>query len=135
MTPTYKALKAEGIRPSHIRMIVYDYLKAHKSHPTVDTIYQALAPNNPTLSKTSVYNTLKVFVKHHIAHEIILEEQKHYDFVLKPHAHFTCDVCHTVYDLDIKPPTLNEDAYDAHCVQLIYRGVCKNCQHAMESHS
>ena len=56
-------LEGAGVRPSVQRLAVMDYLATHKTHPTVDEIYSSLAPSIPTLSKTTVYNTLKLFVE------------------------------------------------------------------------
>ncbi|MBE9492712.1 MAG: transcriptional repressor, partial [Bacteroidetes bacterium] len=50
-------LKSHGIKPSYQRVRVFEYLIKNKSHPTVDTVYKALADEIPTLSKTTVYNT------------------------------------------------------------------------------
>ena len=55
-------LSEKNIRPSLQRMAVYGFLVENPIHPTVDTIYQALHPEIPTLSKTTVYNTLKQLV-------------------------------------------------------------------------
>ena len=52
-------LQSHSIKPSVQRIAIMQYLMDHHTHPTVDEIYTALAPGMPTLSKTTVYNTLK----------------------------------------------------------------------------
>ena len=47
------------IRPSLQRVLILDYLRSVHTHPSVDSIYQALLPDNPGLSRTTVYNTLE----------------------------------------------------------------------------
>ena len=59
---TQKYLQQYGIKPSLQRMAIMEYLMAHHIHPTVDDIYIALYQSMPTLSKTTIYNTLKIFV-------------------------------------------------------------------------
>ena len=60
MTKQYQTILADaGIRPSIQRIAVYGYLCEHPVHPDVETVYDALNPIYPTLSKTTVYNTLK----------------------------------------------------------------------------
>jgi len=54
-------LKNHDIKPSYQRMKIFQYLLDNHVHPTVDTIYKALCPEIPTLSKTTVYNTLNLF--------------------------------------------------------------------------
>ena len=50
-----------GIKPSLQRIAVVEYLMENRIHPTADDIYHALCILVPTLSKTTVYNTLKLF--------------------------------------------------------------------------
>ena len=52
-------LNDAGIRPSVQRVAIYAYLCQHPVHPDIETIYADLAPDYATLSKTTVYNTLK----------------------------------------------------------------------------
>ncbi len=44
-------LKSNNIKPSYQRIKIYEYLMGTTAHPTVDTIYRALLPEIPTLSK------------------------------------------------------------------------------------
>ena len=55
-----KRLQNHNIKPSVQRIAIMNYLIEHRTHPTVDEIYTALSPSIPTLSKTTVYNTLKL---------------------------------------------------------------------------
>ena len=49
------------IKPSVQRLAVMEYMLTHFTHPTVDEIYSSLSPSIPTLSKTTIYNTLNLF--------------------------------------------------------------------------
>lgn len=53
-------LLGHGIKPSVQRLAVMEYLKTHCTHPTADEIFSALSPKMPTLSRTTVYNTLRL---------------------------------------------------------------------------
>ena len=53
-------LLEKNIRPSHQRIKVMEFLLKNKIHPTVDYIYNELHEEIPTLSKTTVYNTLNL---------------------------------------------------------------------------
>ena len=44
-------LRANGNKPSHHRIKVYQYLIEKRNHPSVDMIYQELVRNIPTLSR------------------------------------------------------------------------------------
>ena len=58
MKNTAEYLKEKGVRPSAQRVAIMKYLMEHKVHPTVDDIYNAILPDMPSLSKTTVYNVL-----------------------------------------------------------------------------
>lgn len=57
----YKRLEDCGLRPSVQRLLIMDYLLSHHTHPTVEEVYRDLCKKCPTLSKTTVYNTLRLF--------------------------------------------------------------------------
>ena len=124
-------LRQHDIKPSFTRVMIYEYLKNHLDHPTVEDIFSSLQSSLPTLSKTTVYNTLNLFIDKHLVQPLVMNQQKHYDLITDPHAHFKCERCDTIYDLDIKPPKLNHELaenYHVYGTQLIYRGVCIKCQ-------
>ena len=58
-----KYLRDHGISPSYQRKRIFEYLYNSKDHPRVNDIYYALIDEIPTLSKTTVYNTLNLFIK------------------------------------------------------------------------
>ena len=60
---TREYLLKYDIKPSVQRMAIMDYLMSHRIHPSADEIYNALYPTIPTLSKTTIYNTMKLFVE------------------------------------------------------------------------
>ena len=61
MMKSYDRLLKYSIKPSMQRIAIMEYLMEHRTHPSADEIYTALSPSMPTLSKTTVYNTLKLF--------------------------------------------------------------------------
>ena len=52
-------LSGRGIRPSAQRIAVLKALLDFRVHPTAEQIFEVLSPTMPTLSLTTVYNTLK----------------------------------------------------------------------------
>ena len=64
-TEAYARLVERGIRPSVQRIAIMDYLIKHPTHPTIDEVYQSLCENVPTLSRTTVYNTLRMLSEKH----------------------------------------------------------------------
>ena len=96
----YKVLESKGIRPSVQRSLVYEYVRTHKTHPTVDEIYSELSPSYPTLSRTTVYNTLKLFAQNGLVQVVKIEsDELRYDSEMMPHVHFKCSSCGKIYDI------------------------------------
>lgn len=97
---TATILQEHQIRPSSQRLLVFDYLKSVKTHPSVDTIYQALLRDNPGLSRTTVYNTLELLASHNLILTLDFGEGfLRYDGEVTPHSHFKCTECGAVIDI------------------------------------
>ena len=63
----YHKLLENGIRPSTQRLAIMNFLLTHPTHPTVDEVYQGLCNEIKTLSRTTVYNTLRMFAEKNLA--------------------------------------------------------------------
>ncbi|MGN0855096.1 MAG: Fur family transcriptional regulator [Kiritimatiellia bacterium] len=133
ITETAERLKARGIRPSRQRVALYDYLSSVRTHPTVDDVFTALRPALPTLSRTTVYSTMRLFVGKGLAQELRTDEgELRYDGFTHFHAHFKCRGCGGVYDIDVPgrhtrlyvtmPEGFVEDSE-----HLTYYGFCPTC--------
>jgi len=125
-------LKAHGIKPSYQRVKIYEFLMNTIEHPTVENIYNALNGDIPTLSKTTVYNTLKTFIEKEIAMVITIDENEtRFDADTGLHGHFKCEVCHAVYDFDVKIDEVSQEALEGFEIkekQMFYYGICKKCK-------
>lgn len=91
-----------------------------------------MLPKVPTLSRTTVYNTLRMFSEHNAAQMITINEHRVcYDGDVSLHAHFICKCCRKVYDIfDEVSDVVNRKELAGHKiddVQLYYKGVCKEC--------
>ena len=77
-------LREAGIRVTTPRIAVYDYLLTHRTHPTCDEIYTGIKVKNPDLSLASVSP----------------DGERHYDAITDFHAHFFCNDCGKIFDVD-----------------------------------
>ena len=75
MMKSYDRLLKYSIKPSMQRIAIMEYLMEHRTHPSADEIYTALSPSMPTLSKTTVYNTLKLFSEQGAALMLTIDER------------------------------------------------------------
>lgn len=124
-----KYLESHQIKPTEQRLSILNYLESHRTHPKVEDIYASLSPTMPSLSKTTIYNTLKLFVEHGIAIELTFNNlESHYDGDLTPHAHFYCRKCNNIYDIPLpEEVTASHDEFKIEAVQVCYRGLCTQC--------
>ncbi len=124
-------LSTNGVKPSAQRMIILRFLMENRIHPTVEEIYKALQPENPTLSRTTVYNTLRLLAEATIIRCIETGiNGARWDYSQHDHAHFLCTVCGRVTDVDFTMPAslpMPAPGYRVHSADVIFRGTCPEC--------
>ena len=124
-------LKSHGIRVSHQRLLILDYLITNPIHPTADKIYRDLKQVDPIISQATVYNTLNLFVKHKLVKELDFNlEAKRYEFSKENHGHFICESCGLIEDIEVDDVDIPKDLkdYEIDTIEVIYRGICKSCK-------
>lgn len=127
-----KILEEKNIQASYQRLKILELLMKDRCHPSVDDIYKKLLPEIPTLSKTTVYNTLKTFTDKGIVSMVTTEDDEiRYDYSESPHLHFKCKKCGTLYDIFHDCSVLKQKEIDGHIIDehyFYFRGICKNCR-------
>ena len=129
----YDKLVKCGLRPSMQRIEIMKYLISHPCHPTVDEVFTGLVKEMPTLSKTTVYNTLRLFAEHNAAQMITIDEHRVcYDGDTESHVHFYCTKCGKITDMTEEMIPKLETKEINGClinnVQLYYKGICRECR-------
>lgn len=131
ITNVEEYLKKHGVKPSYQRLRIFEYLIKYRNHPTVDNIYQELVLEIPTLSKTTVYNTLKLFLEKGLVQVLVIEGNEiRYDADVSTHAHFKCEECGKVYDLFMDLNIDNIAELKDFLVKerhIYFKGICKKC--------
>ncbi len=131
MSDTAALLSGRGIRPSPQRILILDFLRGTKEHPSADAVYRALSPGLPTLSRTTVYNTLGLFVREGLALSLGIDGvQSRFDGDTSEHGHFRCRACGGVYDFPVKAGGISPRlprGFTADLVQLYCIGTCPSC--------
>jgi len=133
MLESHQYLRQFSIKPSVQRSAVMNFLLNNRIHPTIDEIYLALSPNMPTLSKTTVYNTLDLFVEKGAVRSLAIDERNaRYDVDISAHAHFICKSCGKVHDIFNVNPTYfqlpQSDLFKIDGVEISYSGMCNTCK-------
>lgn len=120
------------IKPSYPRLHIYNYLDEYKNHPTVEDIYLHVIDMIPTLSKTTVYNTLNLFEEKNLVKSLNLNDnEKHYELIIENHSHFQCEICNNIFDIPYGDINLLPEGYEDFQVKnknIFLKGVCPNCK-------
>lgn len=115
------------------RTIILNTLQKTHNHPPVEWIYEEVRKILPHVSLATVYRNLNVLKEEGLVREVILDGQKSYfDGNVTPHAHFVCDVCGTISDIELPQqlinPVLDLAGYTVKEIRIDYHGVCPTCQ-------
>lgn len=119
-----------GVRPSVQRIAILSYIGNSHKHPSAEEIYRHLHEAMPTLSRTTVYNSLHTLSELNLVRELEIEPgMMRYDLAAQtPHAHFRCRRCGRIMDiplaagLEVFLPGCQVDSMD-----VFYKGVCPDC--------
>ncbi len=124
-----------GLRMTKQRQVVYEVLAdLGHHHPTASEIFVSAKERMPSISLATVYNCLDTLTGAGAIRQVHIDrEATRYCANLQPHAHFYCDGCDEVFDIDLK------DGVDAASVwslpvgcrveemHVAMRGVCGVC--------
>jgi Fur family peroxide stress response transcriptional regulator len=131
---TIQRLRQEGFKLTPQRFAVIRYMVGNKDHPSALKIHKDLKRKYPTLSFSTVYNTLNMLQEIEEVQSLhIFDDHLNYDPNMEPHLHFYCKECKRVHDifmqegLDIQIPAARIDGHKIDTYSLIFRGTCRDC--------
>ena len=124
-----------GLRITPQRLAICRLLASSTEHPTAYDIYEQLLPEYPTISLSTVYNTLETLVNLGVVQELgsAGDDRVHYDADTAPHLNFACISCHRILDLESKYVEELErevnyrSGYQVLGARLMYYGHCPDC--------
>lgn len=136
-------LSKAGLRLTPQRLAICKYLAESDEHPTAQMIFEALQPNFPSLSLSTVYNTLETLVK--LGSVNVLgsagDGVEHYDGDIHPHVNLACLQCSRVIDLHtqyvdaLEQEVIAASGYKIKGARVMYYGYCPQCQSSSERSS
>lgn len=125
-------LLEQNIKPSFQRIKIYEFLLKNNVHPNIEMIYNNLTKEIPTLSKTTIYNTLKSFEKKGLIISVNIDEKEiRYDAILKTHGHFMCEQCGKIFDFDYNFNDMKFKGLENFTLKktdVMVKGICNNCK-------
>lgn len=117
------------------RELILNYILNSHEHLTADTIYADLKKDNPELSLGTVYRNLTKLTEIGAIKKVSLPNQvDKFDKNLEPHAHFICDECGSITDINIPgmdkflDKVSDEDGISIRKYDLTLNGICKKCK-------
>jgi len=128
-------LKQKKIRPTAMRILIFDFLSGQKVATSLSDIEQAFDKSE----RTTLYRTLKTFEENGVVHTIddgsgvtkyaLCEENCRCDVESDLHLHFHCSKCNeTVCLTNHKIPHISlPEGYTAEDVNLVVKGICEKC--------
>lgn len=128
-------LRQKGLRITSQRSQILNYLITERNHPTAEMIFNALKSTDANLSLATVYNTLDLFITHHLVVNLPGNDDKqHFDYFAHPHYHVICSECgriEDVFDFSFEPllkhAQTNTNYQINHAAVEVF-GLCPSCQ-------
>jgi Fe2+ or Zn2+ uptake regulation protein len=126
-----KILKDHSLKITSPRLEILKYLDEHHTHPNVEEIYSTLKKKYPSLSRTTVYNSLEILKNNKIVQSLTISgSELRYDIDEGLHHHFICTHCGAIFDIAISCPNMDRTLEGGHRVQEVqgyFKGICKKC--------
>lgn len=118
-------------RYSRQRELIYNTVRASRTHPTAEMVHAALKPACPNLSLGTVYRNLHLLSDEGKLRRMPFPVER-FDGDLHPHGHFCCASCGRVSDVELAYDAALDRAAQAmgHRVdrhEIVYYGLCAAC--------
>jgi Fur family peroxide stress response transcriptional regulator len=132
---TIQKLRHEGFKLTPQRLAVIKHMIGNTKHPTALAIHKDLKRRYPSLSFSTVYNTLNMLERIDEVRSInVVDGHLNYDPEMSDHGHFLCTSCGAIHDILIEEIDLRKaltGEIDGHFIdsfQVNFKGSCKNCR-------
>jgi Fur family peroxide stress response transcriptional regulator len=131
---TIQKLRSKGFKLTPQRLAVIRYMLGNKEHPSALKIHKELTRRYPTLSFSTVYNTLSMLERITEVQSIhVFDNFINYDPNTNPHIHFCCKACGNISDIflegrtDVSVPREEIEGNRIENISLVFKGTCKCC--------
>jgi Fe2+ or Zn2+ uptake regulation protein len=129
------ALRDAGLRVTGPRVAILRALYGDRSHPTAERIHTRLRDDLPSLSLSTVYNTLETFIAKGLCRRVRSDGAGlRVDGITSSHDHAVCTACGRIFDVeraDFRLPALPlslPGGLEVTGVHVEYDVVCGTCR-------
>ncbi|MFN8036671.1 MAG: transcriptional repressor [Acidimicrobiia bacterium] len=127
--------RAQGLRVTPQRQALFRLLEGNRSHPTVESLHEAVSAQMPTMSLKTVYQTVHDLES--LGEVAVLDvgtgSVRVDPNVETSHHHLVCTRCGLVRDVPVEfdglrvPVGHRRDFASVDTAEVIFRGVCDGC--------
>lgn len=126
--------RRDGLKVTPQRIAIFRDMYGNRNHPSVEDIHQALSPDYPTMSLTTIYKTLETLRDMGEVLELnLFRERILYDPETRPHHHAICDNCGRILDIFhdlsqiLHAMEAHPSSFKPSGFQIIFNGLCSKC--------
>ena len=127
-------LRRAGLRATGPRVAILNALVHDRSHPTAEQVYESLKADYPSLSLSTVYQTLEAFLDARLIRWVPgARGRLRVDGTEDSHDHAICRECGEIYDIDRRhfplpaPPPRLPQGLRVKGLRLEYEVLCSSC--------
>ncbi len=137
MPQRVERLHRAGLKATGPRMLILKAIEHDRNHPTPEQIHAALRQDYPSLSLSTVYQTLDAFIRKRLCRRVTgAGDRLRVDGTPQDHDHATCNVCGEIFDIDRQhfplpaPPSELPHGLMVTGLRLEYEVICAACHEA-----
>lgn len=134
MLTTVERLRQVGLKATGPRLLVLAALEDNRSHPTAEQLYAQLQPEYPSLSLSTVYQTLDAFLRTGLCRRVSASgDRLRVDGTPQDHDHAICRGCNTIFDINRQflplptPPAHLPEGLTVTGLRVEYDVICATC--------
>lgn len=135
MSQTVRRLHQAGLKATRPRLILLEALEQDHSHPTAEQLYETMRPHYPSLSLSTVYQALDVFIRTGLCRRVSnAGDRIRVDGTPPDHDHAICRTCGTIFDVDRQlflrpaPPSQLPQGLRVTALRVEYDVICAACR-------
>jgi Fe2+ or Zn2+ uptake regulation protein len=126
--------RARGLKVTPQRQAIFRVLHGEATHPTAESVYEAVSTSMPTISLRTVYQTLNDLAAMGEVQALDLGTgSARFDPNLDTHHHLVCDLCGRVVDIyadasAVRVPGPQRHGFTINATEVVFRGTCPSCK-------
>lgn len=127
------ALRRNGVKLTHQRMIIFQEVAESEEHPNAESVYKSVRRKLPMISLDTVYRSLWMLQDLGLIHTLGGKDRVRFDGNMKMHHHFICKECGLMRDFyssefdRLKFPEAVKSLGNGEMLQVEVKGICVEC--------